>query len=133
MTGNRFPADSPADQVTGQPASDGIVYKAPGHGYERRPRSCWSAPLPPTQPPGSPGGLRRVSNQCQPCLDSSSRIVGESGCLQSTFTLSVTVASLGLNLFLVCPGRPLSGLVVVRDSGQALHDLPLTRWLSLVG
>jgi hypothetical protein len=39
----------------------------------------------------------------------------------------------GLNLFLVCPGRPLSGLVVVRDSGQALYDLPLTRWLSLVG
>ena len=29
MTGNRFPADSPADQVTGQPASAGTVSGAP--------------------------------------------------------------------------------------------------------
>jgi hypothetical protein len=39
-------------------------------------------------------------------------------CLQSTCTLSVTVAGLGLSLFLVCPGRPVSGLVVVRRGGQ---------------
>ena len=39
-------------------------------------------------------------------------------CLQSTFTLSVTVAGLVLVLFSVCPSRPLSGLVVVRCSGQ---------------
>jgi hypothetical protein len=43
-------------------------------------------------------------------------------CLQSTFTLSVTVAGLRLNLFPVRPGRPLSDLVVVRCSGQLDRD-----------
>jgi hypothetical protein len=47
-------------------------------------------------------------------------------CLQSTFTLSVTVAGLGLSLFAVCPNRPLSGLVVVRRSGQALNKVNWT-------
>jgi hypothetical protein len=32
--------------------------------------------------------------------------------------LSVTVAGLGLIFFAICPGRPLSGFVVVRCSGQ---------------
>jgi len=36
-------------------------------------------------------------------------------CLQSTRTLSVTVAGLRLNLFFVCLSRPLSGRVVVRS------------------
>ena len=48
-------------------------------------------------------------------------------CLQSTCTLSVTVAGLGFNLFFVGLDRALSGLVVVRRSGQALLDLPLPR------
>jgi hypothetical protein len=48
-------------------------------------------------------------------------------CLQSTFTLSVTVVGLGLNLFPDCPSRALSGFVVVRCSGQAPLDLLLTR------
>ena len=48
-------------------------------------------------------------------------------CLQSTCTLSVTVAGLGLSLFLVRPGRPLSGLVVVRCSGQLCL---IERWLT---
>jgi PadR family transcriptional regulator PadR len=39
-------------------------------------------------------------------------------CLQGTFTLSVTVAGLGLSLFPVRPGRPSSDLVVVRTGGQ---------------
>ena len=39
-------------------------------------------------------------------------------CLQSTCTLSVTVAGLGLSFFRVGLNRPLSGLVVVRCSGQ---------------
>ena len=58
-------------------------------------------------------------------------------CLQSTCTLSVTVAGLGFSLFLVRSSRRLSGLVVVRLSGQTLRDLPfstpvaaLTFWLS---
>jgi hypothetical protein len=40
-------------------------------------------------------------------------------CLQGTFTLSVTVAGLGINFFPVCFSRPLSGFVVVRSSSQA--------------
>jgi hypothetical protein len=44
-------------------------------------------------------------------------------CLQSTFRLSVTVAGLGINLFTICFGRLLSGLVVVRRSGQARDAL----------
>jgi hypothetical protein len=39
-------------------------------------------------------------------------------CLQSTHELSVTVAGLALGLSAVCPSRVLSGLVVVRCSGQ---------------
>ena len=54
-------------------------------------------------------------------------------CLQSTFTLSVAVVGLGLGFFPVCPSRPLSGLVVVRRGGQALHDLPLRRSTDVLG
>ena len=43
----------------------------------------------------------------------------QSICLQSTCTLSDTVAGLGFRLAFVCPGRLLSGTVVVRCSGQA--------------
>lgn len=39
-------------------------------------------------------------------------------CLQSTFTLSVTVAGLGLDCFPVGSGRLLSGLVVVKYRGR---------------
>jgi hypothetical protein len=39
--------------------------------------------------------------------------------LQSTRTLSVTIAGLGFRIFLVCPDRALSGVVVVSFGGQA--------------
>jgi hypothetical protein len=39
----------------------------------------------------------------------------------SLCTLSVAVVGLGLGLFPVCPSRPLSGLVVVSCSGQAMN------------
>jgi hypothetical protein len=49
-------------------------------------------------------------------------------CLQSTRTLSVTVAGLRLNLFFVCLSRPMSGRVVVRSSGHAWdHDRLLAK------
>ena len=41
-------------------------------------------------------------------------------CLQSTFTLSVIVAGLGMNPSPVRLNRPSSGLVVVRRGGQAI-------------
>src|SRR5487761_1639893 len=69
---------------------------------------------------GQPG-MRRLPGapiRRQLRLDTSSPPPHQSVCLQSTFTLSVTVAGLGLNLISVYPSRPLSGLVVARCSGQ---------------
>jgi hypothetical protein len=66
------------------------------------------------------------------CVTSTARDRGALAtlCLQSTFTLSVTVAGLGFNFFRVRPSRPLSGLVVVRCSGQAEPRPPLRRCLA---
>jgi hypothetical protein len=60
--------------------------------------------------------------QCQPRLDTAVTI--ETTCLQSTCTLSVTVAGLGLNPFSVRPVRSVSGLVVVSDGGQPRSAVP---------
>lgn len=67
-------------------------------------------------------GAQRSPKRCQVCPDNqlANLLVEVLAiiCLQSTFRLSVTVLGLRLNLFPVRPGRPLSGLVVVRLSGQ---------------
>lgn len=43
-------------------------------------------------------------------------------CLQSTCTLAVTVACLGVNFLHVCHSRLSSGPVAVRRSGQTWHE-----------
>jgi hypothetical protein len=54
-------------------------------------------------------------------------------CLQSTFTLSVTVAGLEIHLFLVRSSRLLSGVEVVRRSGQLGPDRHWARGSRRVG
>ncbi len=69
-------------------------------------------------------GATRSPFQCQSRLDAAVTI--ETTCLQSTHTLSVTVAGLGFSRFPVHRCRPLSGLVVVKGSGQVPVGLLLT-------
>jgi hypothetical protein len=73
-------------------------------------------------------GILGSFERCQACLDgqlTSHHLAGHHKilCLQSTCTLSATVAGLGFGLFPVSPGRSLSGLVVVRRSGRTTLDL----------
>lgn len=56
----------------------------------------------------------------------------QTDCLQSTYTLSLTVAGLGFGLFPVGPNRLLSGLVVVRCSGQP-HGAQMPNTGAMVG
>lgn len=88
-------------------------------------------------PVGLVRGTQGAAEQCQVCLDGPLAHLGQlhwkTLCLQSTFTLSVTVAGLALVLFSVCLSRPLFGLVVVRRGGQPLHDLPLRRSFHVLG